>query len=58
MDLFAPERLASYVGLTSQTRQSGNHRAAHNHVPDQGNIAARTALIKAARVPTPRWQTK
>lgn len=44
----APDRLASYFGLTPRIRQSGDHGAIHGRISKQGNTIGRTMLIEAA----------
>lgn len=44
----APDRLASYFGLTPRIRQSGDRGAIHGRISKQGNTIGRTMLIEAA----------
>ncbi len=44
----APDRLASYFGLTPRIRQSGERGAIHGRISKQGNTIGRTMLIEAA----------
>ena len=43
-----PQKLASHFGLAPRVRQSGDRGAIHGRITKQGNVMARTMLVKAA----------